>query len=340
MSFKTVVTHPINASAHRLLATTGPVVVNDSGHPWDAKTLRAQCRDAQAVMVFMTERIDRDFVAACPDLRIVAGALKGYNNIDVAACTDAGVLLTIVPDLLTAPTAELTLGLMISVARNVGPGDRFVRSGDFKGWRPHFYGRSINGSTVAIIGAGAVGQSILGMLAGFDCIRLYTDHNRLPAEQERALGCRYVSLDEAQAEADFLLLALHLLPDTLHMVDTAFLNGMKPGSFLINPARGSLVDEAAVENALASGQLGGYAADTYEMEDWSLPDRPSTIHAGLLSSKQTVLTPHIGSAVSSVREQIEVSAARSIVAVARGDVPQTAVNEPGLASFAAAGERA
>ncbi len=339
MSFKTVVTHPINESAHRLLAAIGPVVVNDSGEPWDAEPLRERCSDADAVMVFMTERIDRDFVGACPDLRIIAGALKGYNNIDVAACTDAGVLMTIVPDLLTVPTAELTLGLMISVARNMGAGDRFMRSGSFQGWRPRFYGRSINGSTIAVVGAGAVGQSILGMLTGFDCTRLYTDHSRLSVEKEQALSCRHVSLDEAQAKADFLVLALHLEPDTYHMIDSTFLAGMKPGSFLINPARGSLVDESAVATALASGRLGGYAADTFEMEDWSLQDRPAAIGTGLLGSERTILTPHIGSAVSCVREQIELSAAESIAAVARGDVPETAVNAPARASSVAAGVR-
>lgn len=328
MSFKTVIANPVHEPVREMLAAAGPVVMNEGPDPWDAETLRARCRDAQALMAFMTETVDRDFIAACPDLRIVAGALKGYNNIDVAACDDAGVLLTIVPDLLTAPTAELTLGLMISLARNMGPGARLVRSGNFRGWRPQFYGGSINGSTVAVIGAGAVGQSILKMLTGFDCVRLYSDHTRLPATTEKALACRHVGVEEARQRADFLVLALHLKPDTIHLIDADFIAAMKPGSYLVNPARGSLVNESAVHAALADGRLAGYAADTFEMEDWSLPGRPEHIHQGLLDDDRTVLTPHIGSAVSAVRQQIELSAAKSILAVVNGEVPDSAVNRP------------
>jgi len=328
MTFRTVVATPVHGAVRDMLSELGPVVINEAYEPWDQATLTEHCRGAQALLAFMTETIDADFVAACSQLRVVAGALKGYNNIDVEACSRAGVLLTIVPDLLTAPTAELTLGLMISVARQMGPGEQYVRSGNFRGWRPRFYGRSINGSTVAVIGAGAVGQSILKMLAGFDCRRLYFDRERMTPDQEHALGCQYAPLNAAREEADFLVLALHLTPETRHMVNSEFLAAMKRGSFLINPARGSLVDEAAVEKALNGEHLGGYAADTFEMEDWSLADRPGDIAPGILTSERTVLTPHIGSAVFDVRQEIELSAAKSIVAVARGEVPDTAVNSP------------
>lgn len=277
-------------------------------------------------MAFMTERIDEPFLDACPKLKIVAGALKGYNNIDVEACSRRGVVVTIVPDLLTDPTAELTIGLMIAVARNVLPGDRCIRLGAFRGWRPRFYGGSIQGSTVAVLGAGAVGKAILRMLKGFDCRRLYVDKSPLPAALESELGTTRTDLTAAQKEADFVVLALHLMPETLHMVDDDFLAAMRPGSFLINPARGSLVDEAAVARALNTGYLAGYGADTFEMEDWTLEGRPKEVNPALLQSDKTVLTPHIGSAVGSVREEIEQSAAASIIAVSKGMLPETAVN--------------
>ena len=147
------------------------------------------------------------------------------------------------------------------------------------------------------------------------------------------------SVEEARHRADFLVLALHLKPDTIHLVDADFIAAMKPGSYLVNPARGSLVDESAVHAAVADGRLAGYAADTFEMEDWSLPGRPEHIHEGLLENDRTVLTPHIGSAVSAVREQIELSAAKSILAVANGKVPDTAVNRPTMPFNRPSGEQ-
>lgn len=330
MKFKAVVANRLHDPVRTFLEAHADVVMNDDAEPWTNAGLLARCADADAIMVFMTETIDAEFLDACPNLKVVAGALKGYNNIDVAACSARSVAVTIVPDLLTEPTAELAIGLMIAVARNIVPGDSFVRSGEFQGWRPRFYGGSIDGATVAVIGAGAVGRTVLRMLKGFNCQRLYVDKRPLAGECEAELDCRQVALDEALREADFVVLGLHLMPETLHLVDADFIARMKPGSYLINPARGSVVDERAVADALASGHLAGYAADTFEMEDWTLADRPQSIDGRLLASERTVLTPHIGSAVSNVRQAIERSAAESIVAVARGEIPATAVNSDRL----------
>ena len=326
MGFKIVVSNRIHESVHNRLAEAGPLVTNDTEAPWDQATLAAHCTDADALMAFMTEAIDGAFLDRCPKLRIVAGALKGYNNFDMAACTERGVLVTNVPDLLTEPTAELTIGLMIGLARNMAPADRYVRSGEFHGWRPTFYGGSLDGATVGVIGAGAVGQTVLRMLGGFGCRRLYVDKRPLSPAVERDLSAERSSLETVQAQADFIVLALHLMPETHHLVDAGFLSGMKAGAYLVNPARGSLVDEAAVAEALAAGRLAGYAADTCEMEDWNLAGRPRDIHHALRDSDKTILTPHIGSAVRTVREAIERSAAESIIAVRDGVVPDTAVN--------------
>lgn len=326
MGFNIVIANRIHRSVRDLIAGAGPLVTNDTDVPWDPATLAAHCAEASALMVFMTEAIDAAFLDRCPNLQIIAGALKGYNNIDVAACTERGVLLTNVPDLLTAPTAELTIGLMIGLARHVTASDRFVRSGAFDGWRPAFYGGSLNGATVGVIGAGAVGRAILRMLGGFACERLYVDKKPLSPAAEEELSVHWASLETVQAEADFVVLAVHLMPETHHLVDAAFLAGMKPGAYLVNPARGSVVDECAVADALASGDLAGYAADTFELEDWTLDGRPREVHPALRQSERTILTPHIGSAVATVREAIERSAAESILAVRDGVVPETAVN--------------
>lgn len=326
MSFEIVVAQPVHTPVLELLGSHGRVVMNAGPEPWTSDELLARCRNAHALMAFMTERIDEDFVASCPNLKIIAGALKGYNNIDVEACARRSIAVTIVPDLLSEPTAELAVGLMIAAARNFGPGDRYIRQGQFDGWRPHLYGSSVNGSTVAVIGAGSVGEAILRMLRGFDCRRVYVDKRPLPPVTETRLDCQRMSLGEALGEADFVVLALHVMPSTFHLADAAFLAVMKPGSYLINPARGSLVDESAVALALESGHLAGYAADTFEMEDWSRTDRPKTVTEGLLESDRTILTPHLGSAVTSVRQEIERSAAESIIAMVRGEWPQSAVN--------------
>lgn len=330
MAFKIVVANKIHDSVRAQLEPHGHLIVNESEAPWKREELLEHCKSANAVMAFMTETLGDDFLAQCPDLKIIAGALKGYNNIDVDACSARDILLTIVPDLLTEPTAELTVGLMISVARNFVPGDQYIRAGRFNGWRPKFYGGTIQGSTVAVLGAGAVGQAILKMLSGFDCEKLYVDKNALGADVEMTFGTRKVQLDEALRSSDFIVLALHLTPDTLHMVDDAFLSQMKAGSYLINPARGSLVDEDAVAHALQDNHLAGYAADTFEMEDWAIETRPRAINHSLLRSDKTVFTPHIGSAVRRVREQIELSAANSIITVAKGHIPDTAVNRSTL----------
>jgi len=331
MAFRITVANQIHRPILDDLEKCGHVTANTRPEPWSPDELTARTAAADALMVFMTEKVDGALLAACPNLKIIAGALKGYNNIDVEACSKRNIIVTIVPDLLTDPTAELTIGLMISVARNFLPGDRHIRGGAFEGWRPAFYGGSIQRSTVAVLGAGAVGKAILRMLNGFDCRRLYVDKTPIDPEVERALGAERCDLKTAQTSADFIVLAMHLMPETLHMIDGAFLAGMKPGGFLINPARGSLVDEDAVVRALESGQLAGYGADTFEMEDWTVDERPKRIHAGLLQSDRTVLTPHIGSAVRKVREEIERSAAESIIAVSRGTIPDTAVNRHRLA---------
>lgn len=326
MSLKIVITTPVNDSTLTELKSFGEVIMNKNTAPWTRDELLAHCREADALMVFMTDRIDADFLDQCPRLKIIAGALKGYNNIDLQACSERSVLLTNVPDLLTEPTAELTIGMMIALVRNFVPGERHIRNGEFKGWRPQYYGHSINGATIGVIGAGAVGQATMRMLNGFDCRKLYYDKHKLPREMEQKLNASQADIKQIQQTADFIVLAIHLMDTTYHLVNGDFISGMKPGSFLINPARGSLVDENAVVTALTSGQLAGYAADTFEMEDWTIPDRPRTIHPELIASDKTILIPHLGSAVISVRQAIEQSAAESIIAVCKGQIPATAVN--------------
>ena len=330
MRSKVVVTNPVFAETLALLAEHGEVEANPALEPWEPAEVRRRTADADGLLAFMTDRVDADFLAGCPRLKIVACALKGWDNFDVEACTKAGVWLTAVTGLLTEPTAELAVGLAIALNRNVLAGDRLVRAGAFQGWRSHLYGAGLAGSIVGIAGMGRVGQAIARRLAGFGASEiLYHDSRSLSPKEERALGLTHASWPELLARSDTLILALPLTPDTRHLVDKAALGALKPGCRVVNVGRGSVVDESAVAASLQAGSLGGYAADVYEQEDWALAERPREIAPNLLAQiDRTLFTPHLGSAVATIRREIEMAAARNLVEALNGRVPPDAINQP------------
>lgn len=315
-----LITSWIDDAARDFLALHGDLDCPQTRAVPDRAWVRARAAYADAMMAFMPDTVDEAFLASAPRLRIVACALKGFDNIDVAACGRAGVWVSIVPDLLTAPTAELAVGLAIALARHVRAGDGFVRSGAFAGWRPELYGTGLDGSTVGILGYGKVGRAIEARLAGFGCAVAIHD----PA----CADASSTPLDALLARADYLFAALPLGPGTRHLLDRRAVAKLKPGALLINIGRGSTVSEEAVADALAQGRLGGYAADVFEMEDWALPDRPRAIDQRLLAHPRSLFTPHLGSAVERVRADIAMAAARNIADVLEGRRPRDAINEP------------
>ncbi len=320
---KILVTQRIHEDVQRRLSAHGDLEMNNSPEPWPRLEVIRRAAKATAIMGFMTDQIDMDLLRAAPQLEIVACALKGYDNYDVQACTQAGVWVSIVPDLLTEPTAELAMGLAIALGRHVRHGDTYVRSGDFAGWRTHFYGTGLHGSVVAVVGLGQVGRAIVQRLAGFGCARtLGVDPDARPS------GIEMVSLDLAVRQADFLFLAAPLTATTRHLIGKQQLEQARAGQLIINVGRGSVVDESAVTQALKSGHIGGYAADVFGCEDWQLLDRPRFVSPDLLVQENTIFTPHIGSAVHSVRIAIEQSAANNIIAVLHGSAPPDAINMP------------
>jgi phosphonate dehydrogenase len=277
----------------------------------------------------MTDSIDAAFLAACPELRVIGAALKGFDNIEVQAATNAGVWLTIVPDLLTVPTAELAIGLMLSLGRNIVAGDQSIKKHGFHGWRAELYGAGLAGATVGIVGFGMVGRAVAERLAGFKCRLLAHDQSMSEPLAKSSAFVTMTSFGDVIANSDYVVLALPLTADTRHIVNAKTIAAMKPGARLVNPARGSLVDESAVADAIARGHLSGYAADAFECEDWALEDRPACIDPRLTAAlAPTVFTPHIGSGVTDVRREIELSAARSILDVLAGRIPFGAVNDP------------
>jgi phosphonate dehydrogenase len=325
---KVVVTHRVFDPVTQLLAKKCEVIANEGEESWPRPQLLNAARDADALLVFMPDKIDAAFLAECPRLKVIAAALKGYDNIDVAACTRRSVWVAIVSDLLSQPTAELALALTLGLIRNVAPGDRLVRSGRFHGWRPVLYGSSLVGKTIGIVGMGRLGQAFARMLAGFRARIIYHDPVHMSPVQEAFLGMARATLDDVLSQSDIIVLLVPLTAQTLYLINRQTLGKMKEGVYLVNVGRGSVVDEGAVAEALDHGHLAGYAADVFEMEDWARADHPAGIHPGLLAhAERTLFTPHLGSAVAETRREIELAAAHNILQALRGERPEGAINE-------------
>ena len=305
------------------------VAANSEVDIWSKPKMKAELRDATAMMAFMPDVVDGSFLAACPNLKMISCALKGYDNFDQKACARRDIVVTFVPDLLTEPTAELAVGLTIALARNMRAGDWHVRSNSHNGWRAHLYGKSLNGSVVGLLGFGAVGRATAVRLSGFGCQILYFDRSPLLVKEEQYFSAVSTTLDSLLESSDFILVCLPLNTATRHLIDVARIGQTKPGSYLVNISRGSVVDEKAVADALEDGHLAGYAADVFEFEDLALLDRRREIDPRLLApGAPTVFTPHIGSAVTSVRKDIELQAARNIVQFLRGETPEDVILQP------------
>ena len=327
MKPKVVITHWVHPEIIKLLSGRTKVIANQTKDTLPRQEIIKRAKDAQALMVFMPDCIDREFLAACPDLKVIAGALRGYDNFDVAACTEKNIWFTIVPELLAAPTAELTVGLLINLARRMLEGDDLIRSGKFQGWRPQLYSSGLQNQTLGIVGMGQLGKALAQRLVGFEMKLFYCDPIPLDSELETAWQIERVDWETLLKQSRYVVLNVPLQPETFHLIDSDAIALMQPGSYLINPCRGSVVNEAAVAQAIESGHLAGYGADVFEMEDWARTDRPQNISQSLLSDRaKTFFTPHLGSAVDSVRYEIARQAAENILQALEGEVPQGKVN--------------
>jgi phosphonate dehydrogenase len=327
---KIVITNRVHPDVIELLQARCRIEVNLEREPWTCEEIIERVRDAIGMMVFMTDCIDGDFLTRCPNLRIIASVLKGYDNFDVDACSQNGVWFTVVPNSLTAATAELTVGLMIGISRHLVEADAYVRR-SYEGWRPIFYGHGLEHSTVGILGMGAIGQAVAKRLRGFDCRTLYFDERQITAHEAISLGVRFAPFDELLKTADFLVIALPLTGRTQHIINADAISNLKQNCYIINSARGSIVSEEAVADGLASGKLAGYAADVFEMEDWARKDRPKAICPRLIEdARRTLLTPHVGSAESRARYVAEMEMARSVLDYLDGRAPRGAINNPGI----------
>lgn len=317
--------HPLQDATRALLAGSCEV----RALAGDLSSGAAGLEHAVAVMAFMTERIDRGFLSRAPRLQIVAGALKGADNIDLDELSARGVWVSVCEELLSEPTADLALALLLGLARRTHEGDRLVRAGEFRGWRPRLYGVDLRGRTLGIIGMGAVGLAVARRAVAFGMQVVYCDPRPLAQATAAELGAERVELEPLLARAEICMPLLPLTETTLGLIDAAAIARMPAGALLINVARGSLVDEDAVAAALRDGHLGGYAADVFAFEDLSIAERPDSVPGSLMAdTERTLLTPHLGSAIASVRGEIELEAASNILIALGGGRPPGAINTP------------
>lgn len=323
-----LVTNQLHPCVLEILLADFDVVMNETLEPWDAQTLRAKLDTHQpdGLIAFMSDHINKEILQTSQNLKIVSAALKGTNNIDVESATALGICVTYVPGLLTEPTAELTLALMLMQARQLPQATQFVQSGRFKGWEPRFYAKTLFDAEVGLLGFGAIGQQLAQLLMPFRARVKCHDPALTRRSAESVAGAVVCDFDEVVQTTDYLVLALPHTPATHHLVDKKLLRQMRQGAVLVNTARGSIVNESDVADALAANHLSGYVADVFEMEDWAVASRPKAIDPRLLSDSRVVLSPHIGSAIREVREQIETEAAESIVAFYAGEPLPTCLN--------------
>ena len=307
---RTVTTFPLPDEALALLGTLGAV-----GGP---EGWRDELRDAEALVCLLTDRVDAALLDGAPRLRVVANAVVGYEHVDLEACRARGIAVTNTPDVLTDATADLAMALILSAVRGTPAAERSLRAGEFHGWGFWDYlGGDLQGKTLGIFGMGRIGRAVARRAAPFGMHVIYHSRTRISREDEAALGAEWVDFDGLLARSHVLTLHAPLTPGTRHALDADALRRMRPGSYLVNTARGALVDEAALVQALRNGPLAGAGLDVYEHEPRLAP--------GLLELPNVTLLPHVGSATRETRTRMAMLAARNAHAVLSGRPPLTPV---------------
>ena len=274
--------------------------------------------ETDAIVCLTGLRIDWALLDRAPKLRVVSNVAAGYDNIEVAACTERGVVATNTPDVLTEATADLAWALLLAAARRVTEGDRFVRAGKWKRWDwTARRGADVHGRTLGILGAGRIGQATGQRASGFSMQVLYASRQRRLLFEHVSMA-RRVDLKTLLRESDFLSIHVPLTKETRHLIGAKELALMKPGAILINTARGPVVDEAALVKALKSGRLAAAGLDVFEQEP--------KVHPALLKMDNVVVLPHVGSATDSTRRKMIETALRNCISALKGEMPPNAIN--------------
>ncbi len=295
-------------------------VTTPSGNlPMPAEELRSLIKGKHGLLCTITDRVDKGLLKEADSLLVVANYGVGYDNIDVEECTKKGILVTNTPDVLTDATADLTMALILAVARRVVEGDARVREGRFHAWTPFgFLGTDVCGKTVGIIGLGRIGKALAKRAQSFSMTVLYYKRNRISREEEAHLNIKYTEFIDLLRQSDFVSLHVPLTKETYHMIGASELAAMKREAFLINTSRGAVVEEEALVRALKQGIIAGAGLDVYEHE----PD----VHPELLNMKNTVLLPHLGSATKETRRKMAERAVTNLLAALSNERPRDCLN--------------
>jgi glyoxylate/hydroxypyruvate/2-ketogluconate reductase len=320
MQAKLAVTRKIFPDMLELLRRHFDVVDNQADTVLAPEALVERLRDRQGAITQLVDRIDEALLAQCPELKAICNVAVGYNNIDVAACTRRGVMVTNTPGVLDDTTADLAFTLITATARRITEAEAWLRAGHWKTWAfDLFLGQEINHATLGIVGMGRIGQAVAKRALGFDMKICYHNRKRLAPELEAAVQGTYLPLDELLRESDFVLLQLPYNAETHHLIGARELALMKSSAILINVARGGVVDDKALIDALKAGRITGAGLDVFENEP--------NFNRDFLELKNVVLVPHIGSATLATRRKMAMTATQNMIAALTTGAPPNRVNK-------------
>ncbi len=315
-----LITRPIMAQPLERLQERCDVTVHENEFGIPREELLEVIGGRDAIVTMLTEKVDAEFLAAAgPQLKIVANHAVGFDNIDVTACTEAGVLASNTPDVLTETTADTAFALLMAAARRVGEGERFLRAERPWIWGPlMMLGQDVHHKTMGVVGFGRIGQAVARRAKGFGMRVIYADAFQLPPEVEAETGAERVELPDLLAQADFVSIHTNLTPETRHLFDADAFRTMKPTAVLVNTSRGPVVDEVALAEALASGEIFAAGLDVFEREP--------AVEAQLLSLENAVVIPHLGSATVDTRIAMGDVVTDNVFAALDGVRPPTLLN--------------
>ncbi|MCH7641336.1 D-glycerate dehydrogenase [Patescibacteria group bacterium] len=319
---KIFVTRQIPGKAiDELKASGNEVEVSPFDRPLTAEELLEKGKGVDALLILLTDKINGDVIDALgPQLKIVSNYAVGYDNVNIEDVTKRGVVVTNTPsDEVNESVAEHAWALMLALARRIVEADEVTKKGAYKGWEPNiFLGINMIGRTLGILGLGRIGSKVALRAKGWGMTVLYNKRSR-DEKAEKELGVHFAEFDDLLSKSDFVTLHVPLTEETRHMINKDTLSKMKRGSFLVNTARGPVVDEHALVDALRSGRLSGAALDVYDNEP--------NINPELIGMENVILTPHIASATWEARNKMGAQAVSSILDVLDGKKPENLVNE-------------
>jgi glyoxylate reductase len=313
MPHSVLVTRKLPSSVIKKLQAEADVDVHSGDEGMPAAELRARVADKNALVSLLTDAIDRSVIDAAPNLKVVANVAVGYNNIDVEYAKSRGVLVTHTPDVLTEAVADFTWALILAITRRLAEGERLLRRGDWKGWALDFLlGSELRGKQLGLVGVGRIGRAVAARAPAFGMSVVYTEQREIDLPNAEP-----ISLDRLLNTSDVVSLHVPLMPETRHLIDKRALARMKRSAYLINTARGPVVDEEALAWALQQHLLAGAALDVYENEP--------AVHPDLLRLENVLLLPHMASGTTETRTAMADLAANNVLAVLSGRPPLTPV---------------